>query len=524
MKRALAGHALILTGTALLNRFADMFFTVYISNKIGPEGMGLLQLILSVYFAAAVISTSGISMAVIRLVSEETGRGSEKNARFVLKKSCILSLYLSVFAALALFFFSGPIGNDILRDGRTVSALKFLAPSLPFMGISSCIRGYFHGVKNTVKPSSSLLLEQLIRFLSTAVLLEVMLPKGLEYACIAASCGSVISEAGACLYLILLYRFEKRKRMSGSGPRGIIKRIAAVCFPLAASSYVRSFLNTVENIMIPAGLEKFGASPKASLEQYGILKGMAMPLLIFPSVFLSSVSTILIPVISEANVLQQKNKIRYVITRVIQFTSLLSVLIAGLFILFAGDLGVLIYRSAEVGPVLFKLAPLVPLIYLDFATDGMLIGLNQQVSSLKYNVLDSMLKVGLLFVLIPKMGVDGLILVLFCTKILNMTLSIGRLLMVSKLKLQLMNCIIKPVFSIVAAGFAAAFLYRSTASCKIHNGAMLALEMIPVIAVYFLLLILTGCIKTDDIDWFKSIFRNKSAPHIAGETAGRSLR
>jgi stage V sporulation protein B len=117
------GNALVLTGSSLFIRTADMLLTVYMSNRIGPEGMGLFSLILSVYFAAAVISTSGISMAVVRLVSEEKGKGLEKNAELVLKKACALSLFLSLAAASSLYFFAEPIGSSLLGDARTVPAL-----------------------------------------------------------------------------------------------------------------------------------------------------------------------------------------------------------------------------------------------------------------------------------------------------------------------------------------------------------------------------------------------------------------
>jgi stage V sporulation protein B len=479
------------------------------SNRIGSEGMGLFSLILSVYFAAAVISTSGISMAVVRLVSEEKGKGLEKNAELVLKKACALSLFLSLAAASSLYFFAEPIGNGLLGDARTVSALKILAPSLPFMGFSSCVRGYFHGVKNAVKPSSSLILEQLLRMALTAVFLGLYAPGNLSDACFAVSLASVISEAGACVYLFILYRTEKRKKVRGAAAKlkGVLRKISVICFPLAASSYVRSVLNTAENIMIPPGLEKYGASPKASLEQYGMLKGMAMPLLTFPSVFLSSVSTLLVPEISEANVLGQKGRIQYTVDRVIWLTSILSILIAGLFILFSGELGKLIYNSGGVGTLLGWLAPLVPLMYLDFVVDGMLIGLNQQVSSLKYNILDSVLRVGLLYVLIPKLGVGGLILVMFICKVINMTLSIGRLLKVTDMKMKLMDWILKPIFSVCLAGFAASLLYRWLIPEGASRGLVLALEMLPVTVVYFLILVVLRCIKGEDIRWFRSIFK-----------------
>ena len=52
-----------------------MFFRVYMSGKIGAEGMGLYQLIFSIYVLASTFATSGISTAVTRLVAEEAPEG-----------------------------------------------------------------------------------------------------------------------------------------------------------------------------------------------------------------------------------------------------------------------------------------------------------------------------------------------------------------------------------------------------------------------------------------------------------------
>lgn len=91
-----------------------------------------------------------------------------------------------------------------------------------------------------------------------------------------------------------------------------------------------------------------------------MLKGMAMPLLFFPSSFLTSMSTLLIPEISEASALHQQERVERTINRTLHITLTASILISGIFTLFARDLGLLIYNSAEVGFLLQVLAPLMP--------------------------------------------------------------------------------------------------------------------------------------------------------------------
>lgn len=131
-KRAFLISGLVMTATALFLKTVDISYTVYISNKIGAEGMGLYQLIVSVYCLFITVSTSGISLAVTRLTTEESAKGNENTARYAMRKCVALSMLLSVTAGSVLFCSAGLIGNQWLADSRTVLSLRVLAFALPF--------------------------------------------------------------------------------------------------------------------------------------------------------------------------------------------------------------------------------------------------------------------------------------------------------------------------------------------------------------------------------------------------------
>ncbi len=48
-----------------------MFFSVYVANKLGSEGSGIFELIMSIFTFATTFANSGISLAATRIVSEE---------------------------------------------------------------------------------------------------------------------------------------------------------------------------------------------------------------------------------------------------------------------------------------------------------------------------------------------------------------------------------------------------------------------------------------------------------------------
>ena len=211
-KRVFLFNALLLTGASLLARTLSIGFRVSISNKIGAEGIGLYQLICTVFLFAVTFSTAGVSLSVPRLVTDAMAQKRHCHIRDVLKKSFFLSLSLSLTAAGVLFFCSEQIAVFLLHDARTASSLRILAPSLPFMAVSSCFRGYFIAVRKVMGSVSEQLFEQVVNIVVTMVMIDRFSPYGLEYACCAVVIGTTVSELTSCGFSFLLYVRQRRKQ------------------------------------------------------------------------------------------------------------------------------------------------------------------------------------------------------------------------------------------------------------------------------------------------------------------------
>lgn len=210
-KKTFMINALILTGTSFINMMIGMFFRVYMSNKIGAEGIGLYQLVTAVYFFAATFSTTGISLTVTRLVTDFIAQKQYSQAKKVVAKCLALGVGISIFAAVIMFIFAEQIGINILKDARTILSLKILAPSLPFVAISSCFRGYFYAVRRVIKTASEQLFEQIIEIVVFMILIGNFAPRGIEYACAAVVIGTTLSEILSCVYSYLLYINDVKK-------------------------------------------------------------------------------------------------------------------------------------------------------------------------------------------------------------------------------------------------------------------------------------------------------------------------
>lgn len=448
-KRVFIGNAVILTASAVVLRLSGIWYRAFICGQIGASGMGVYQLILSVFILGITACTSGIGFAVTRLVAEGY------SPRIAVRKCLAAGLALSALAVAGLFFASDFIAGDLIGSKDASLALKLLLPGLPFIAAGACFRGYFLAIRNTIVPVLGEFLEQGVTIGSALVLIQFT-GHPLESLMISTTVGEIVS----FLYISVLYAFFVRKRTGNANKsRGIFRSILHIAAPVLCGSFFRSLLSSTENMLIPKGLKKSGANEESSLAQYGMMQGMVMPILFFPSAFLSSLSMLLIPEMAEANANGKRETIQKAASRAIRFTLTFSFFVTTLLIVFADDLGKAIYSSNEMGDILRIMAPIVPLMYLDSVVDGMLKGLDQQLYSLKYNFSDSVMRVLLIAVTLPLFGMKAYMVILFLSEIFNASLSINRLLKVTTLEVDIVGWILTPAVS-------AALLYYVLILCR----------------------------------------------------------
>lgn len=488
---------LILTAATTLTRLIGFVFRIYLANTMGAEGMGLYQLTLSFYMLMVTLATSGINIAVSRLMSEEIALSHWSNARKVLYQAMSISVVTGFASAFFMYTFAGYIGVNVLKDSRTVTALTYLVPTLPVMAVSSCYKGYFYAVRKVIRPASAQVLEQIIRVFVIFSIMESYLPKGLEYACAAVAIGMVAEEIFSFIYIWFLYVIDKKPYAGKCKGRGdnMMLSILGVTIPLAATSYLNSALRMVENILIPMRLTLYGVTSGAAMELYGMLKGMVLPLLFFPSSFLTSLASMLIPSVAGANVSMNERKVTRTLSQVLHFTLISGILIVAVFICYSYEIGMAVYNNSQVGIMLRIISLVCPFMYLNMVISSMLNALGEQVSSFKINVIESVIKISIIYFLMPVYGFNAYLLALFLTTILNTILYMARLLQVSCILFDISNWIFKPMLAAAASSLLSRGLFTSVLGTSAGSLAALISAVLILSAVYLILLMAGGCLK-----------------------------
>ncbi len=416
-------NTIIMTAVNLIMRSVSVGFNAYLTSRIGSQGIGLFQLVMTVYSLAVTFSCAGMRLASMRMTVESASERSTD--RFML---CAMGCGCTV--GVILYTFADIISLKRLGNACTAPMLRILAFALPFTAMSSVLGGYFTA-KGMILPYSCIqLIEQGIKTLSAMLLIKgAHTPQS---ACTAVITAMVASEA---LSFLLSFALKKSAVKKGAADKTVrLKSFFHIALPDAAGTCVRSILLTVEHLLIPKGFERSGEGSSAALAAYGNIHGMDLPLLLYPSAVLSSLSALLIPELARRREACDKSGISLCVERNLKRTLIFACVCAGVFALGAPAVSNAVYHSDEAVLYIRILSPLVPIMYTDMVTDGMLKGLDQQVHSMNYNMIDSALCVILVAALLPKYSVKGYIFILYFSEILNFYLSLRRLLTVCEIR------------------------------------------------------------------------------------------
>lgn len=412
-----------------------MFFNIFISNTIGEEAIGLFSLIMSVYTFGITLASAGINISATRVVAEELACKNEVGAKKAARRCIFFSLIFSICASLIFFIFADFITIHCLHNRISKNIICLICIALPFISMSSAINGYFTAVRRVYKNAFAKFFEEFVKITCTAILLKSFMPDGIDYACYALIFADVISEITSFLHLYILYIRDKRGSLIESRYKDLDsynRRILRIAVPVALTSYLRSGLSTIKQLIIPSSLQKSGMNSSNSLIAYGIVNGMTMPIIMFPVSLITSFSILLIPEFSRYYTQEKYQKIKSVSSFLLICTFIFSVIVAIFIFVFSDELSNLIYHKTEIAKYLRLLSPLIIIMYLDIVIDSILKGLDAQVDVMVVNIFDCLISIAFIYFLVPILGFSGYIISIFISEVIDFSLSGHRLLKILK--------------------------------------------------------------------------------------------
>ena len=390
----------ILTCAGCISRIIGFFYRIFLTHTIGADGIGIYQLCTPVITLSFAITCAGLQTAISRYTARCMAKKEQHTARLYLTAGMLLSLALSALCMWLLLSYPQEIAHHFLKEDACAPLVRALAFSIPCASIHSCVNGYYYGQKKSLFPSVTQLMEQIGRVGFVYLMFYIQRSKNMTLTPVYAAYGIVAGELVSMLLSLTAVGFSRVSlRCFSYG-----KKLLEMAVPLSANRILLTLFQSAETILIPRMLISYGYKRQEALSVFGILTGMAIPVILFPAVLTNSFSTLLLPVVSEAQAEVRADSIRRALLQ-----SILGCLTLGLgctlfFLLFGRWLGNFLFHSVLAGSFLISLSWLCPFLYLTTTLTGILHGLGKTTFSLMLNVGGCLIRIFFIFVLIPFLG------------------------------------------------------------------------------------------------------------------------
>jgi len=535
----------ILAVCALVAKVIGVLYRIPLTNIVGSEGIGLYQMIFPLYVVLLTISSGGLPVAISRVVASRIAKGDSRGAKKVLVVALISLSIIGAILGTLLFVFRNQIAT---LQGNPNAALGYagIAPSILFVAIIACFRGYYQGKQNMLPSALSQIIEQVIKLSAGLFLAYLLMPRGVEYAIFGALIGVSISEIFAAVVLFLQFLVTSKRQktkslikanqqaavtkseisqenfltaksifLSKEKNTSVLKEICLIAIPVTLGSLVLPLTQLIDSVLVINFLTRNGMETVQATGLFGILTGPVGTLINMPAVITLSFAIALLPKISQCFI--NKECIAKFVGQGIKFNFILGLLATLFFSFYSRPILSLLYGSGltqEEISLASKLLILgsVSVVYVSIlqVATSVLQGVGKAHRPAINLLFGAVLKVGLTILLLPQFGIFGAMIATAACFSLVCLLDIIAIKKYIKISLPIKEILIAPLiagvaFSLVAVGLS--LILRPFLTTMI-----ITLITLPLATIIFIVLIIAlKSIKKEELKSMlpKRLFRRK---------------
>lgn len=377
-----------------ITKILGFILKIIITRLIGTEGIALYSLVTPTYSLFITIAILSYPIAISKCIAEEKSR-----SKSILLSVIPVSILINLVTILIIYFIAPIISIHLLKEPRTYYPLLACALTLPFISLSSIVKGYYWGKQRMLPYMISNVCEQLLRISILVYLLPKVINYGLVLTISTIIGVNVLSETFSIIVmLIFIPKGTKFHLKDIRIDKDNIKDVYEIAIPTTSSKIVGSIGFFLEPIILTNTLLFVGYPRDFILTEYGIINGYSLALLMLPQFFTQSISTALVPEISKYYKLGNKKKC-FKRVKQIMFVSLLiggsSTLLISLFpefflnLIFKTNLGINYIRV---------LSPFMLLYFIDMPLISALQALNKSKNNMYITLIGSIIKLTIIFI------------------------------------------------------------------------------------------------------------------------------
>lgn len=394
MKNELVKNTLILIITSLIIRLLSLFNRIILTRLLGNEGISLY--VISLPSIMLFMSIAGFSLNIVlsKIVAENqiTKKYSDKA---IIKKAVFIGIMTSLITAIILLLSIKPLVYIGLKQEKVFYPILSCILFLPLVAFNNIVRGYYNG-KNLINISAyANLIEQVSRIIVATLFLYLFLPYGIIISVTMAIISMGIGELISLIYSLII--LKKQKFVSINTINNPTKDIVRVGLPTTMSRLIGNFTLFLEPIIYTLALTILTFTSEDILYKYSAVTAYAIPLITLCSFISQSIATAVIPNISKANASNNIKEINFYIKKSCMLSIIPGILVSILITVYGYEYMNLVYDTEIGANYVTTLGALFIVYYIHSPLMAIMQALGRQKFLFKFNIIASLLKLGLIF-------------------------------------------------------------------------------------------------------------------------------
>lgn len=379
----------------LITRVLGFIIRVYYTRIIGEQGINLLSITMPTYSFLITIATLAMPLTISKLVSQNTTRSIT-----IIKHATIIMMLINVFIITIVCISSNFIATTLLNEPNVKYIIISMALPLPFISVSSIIKGYFLGKQNTMPYMLSNVLEQILRLILILIGIPYLVAISPLHAVVGIMLLSIITETFSILvFLIFIPKNAKIRKEDLLLNKEINNDILSLSIPTVSSRIIGNIGYFLEPIILTNILIYIGYSSNYVISQYAVFSSYVIPILTMPSFLVQALSGTIIPEISKHHAANNKLMIKKRIKQVLIPTFIIGIIFSILISVFAPSILKILYDTNKGITYILVLAPVFSIFYLEGILFSILQGINKVKTAFKISLIGIIIKLILLIVL-----------------------------------------------------------------------------------------------------------------------------
>lgn len=245
----------VLTFATIIVKLLGFIYKVPLQNILQERGFGYFNTAYDVYNVLLMISTTGLPVAVSRMISQAQALDNYAQIRKIYSTSMKVFLSIGIVGTLIMLVFCRQLSVMVTTNENSWAAIAALSPCVLLICVVSAHRGFFQGQSNMTPTSVSQIYEAVVRVVFGLAGAYLMLRKtgSLIYAAAGGIFGVTIGCIVAVVYLRIQFGKSNQVLQQGGGEakstRATMKELLAIAIPITLGSAGLQIINLVDTMI-----------------------------------------------------------------------------------------------------------------------------------------------------------------------------------------------------------------------------------------------------------------------------------